>query len=210
MPNETLHPWLSTQEAYRAAVKAAGIPMRKLPARAQALGHDEMLSEALSILTECALPPREREHTMCAECSKMIPEGRRRNSKYCSPQCNNKAGVRRSRQRGKGFTVEAPPAPPKTHIGSMWSWPEDQIEQYAVREVGYRLLHFVNKGQLEVPASQTLYNIAIAEPEALEDARDLVEAWLEGHGVHCSGTETVEDLAEAARNVLNGATLEPA
>ena len=200
--NNLLHPWLGTSEAYRAAVKAVSIPMRKLPARAQMLGHDELLSEALSILTECALPPRDRERTVCAECGHIIPETLRKGAKYCTPQCNSKAGVRRSRMRGKGFDAPPPPAHPKTHIGTMWAWPEDQREQYAIREVGYRLLHFVSKGQLETPSSQTLYNLAVAEPEALENARDIIEAWLESHGIRSTGHETVEELAESARYVL--------
>lgn len=166
------------------------------------IGRDELLSEALSILTECALPPREQGAVICAECSKPIPETVRKGSKYCTPQCGKRAGVKRLRMRGKGFDSAPPPAPPKTHIGSMHQWPEPEMFSYAVREVGFRLLNFVRLGHLETPASQTLYNLAAAvEPDELEEMREIVEAWLEANGVRCDGTECIEDLAQAVFNV---------
>lgn len=197
-----LHPWLSTPEAYRAAVAAVSIPMSKLPARALMIGRDELLSEALSILTECALPPREERAVICADCSKPIPDTVRAGAKYCTPQCGKRAGVKRSRLRGKGFDQAPPPAPPKTHIGSMHQWPPAEMVSYAVREVGFRLLNFVRLGHLETPASQAIYNLAAAlEPDETEALRELVEAYLEDCGVRCDGSESVEDLAQAVLNL---------
>lgn len=204
MTQPLLHPWLGTHEAMRAAQRAVAIPLYKLGMRAQMIGADELLSEALSILTECALPPRERLQTICANCQGLIPEGRRKGAKYCSPQCSSSYRDQRSRGYGKAASAEVAPAHPKTHIGSMWSWPADEMESYAAREVGFRLCHFAGRGQLETPASQTLYNLAIAEPEALENDREIIEAWLEANGVHCSGAETIEELGEAAQYVIEG------
>ncbi len=166
------------------------------------IGRDELLSEALSILTECALPPRTEQRVMCADCGGLIPESMRRGAKYCSAACNKRAGVKRSRARGKGFDAAPPPAPPKTHIGVMWEWPADEIKSYAIREVGMRLCNYVRLGQLETPSSQTLYNLAIAgEPDETEELRGLVEAHLEDHGIMCDGSETIEDLAQAVFNL---------
>lgn len=85
MTQPLLHPWLQTEGAVRAARRAVAIPMSKLPVRSQMIGADELFSEALSILTECALPPRERQATLCAFCGGLIPETVRKNAKYCSP-----------------------------------------------------------------------------------------------------------------------------
>lgn len=195
-----LHPWLSTDEALRAATQAVTKSMNKLPGRGQMIGKDELLSEALSILTECALPPRDEPQPICAECGRKMPEDRRRNAKYCSPQCTSKAGVKRHRMRGKGFDVAPPPQPPKTHIGSMWQWPEESRFAYAVQEVAFRLCHYISTGHLETPASQTLYNLAVADVVD-EDALGIVHAWLEANGVLATGDESTEDLLEAISNL---------
>lgn len=52
-----LHPWLSTPEAAEAARRALAIPLALMGAKAAMVGDDELFSEALAILTECALPP---------------------------------------------------------------------------------------------------------------------------------------------------------
>jgi hypothetical protein len=164
------------------------------------VGKDELLSEALSILTECALPPRTETQVLCAECGSKIPDTVRKGAKYCTPQCSSKFRDRQCRLRGKGFDAKPAPAPPKTHIGSMWTWPEDQMFAYAVRQVGFQLLNYTRLGHLETPASQTLYNLALAG-EIDEDAREIAEAWLEANGIHCTGDETIEDLIEAVSHL---------
>lgn len=74
------------------------------------------------------------------------------------------------------------------------------MEQWATREVGFRLCNYVSLGRLETPSSQTLYNLAIAE-EVQPEARDLIEQWLEAQGVHCRGDETIEELTEVCRHI---------
>jgi hypothetical protein len=170
--------------------------MYKLPGRAQMIGADELLSEALSILTECALPPQQRVVSFCHDCGGPMPEGRRVNAKYCSPACTNRAGVKRYRNRAKGNDGDPVPAAPKTHIGSMWQWPDDQMLAYAIREVGFRLCHFVSTGRLETPASQIIANLSVAEDLAY-DAIEIAAAWLEANGVVTMGSESVEELLEA-------------
>lgn len=194
-----LHPWLSSEDAYKAAVAAVQVPMFKLPARSMMIGRDELLSEALSILTECALPPRDEQPVICAWCSKALPEDRRKGAKYCNAKCSSSFRDKASRQRGKGFDADPAPSHPKTHIGVMWQWPEDQMRSYATREVGFRLCNYVRTGHLETPASHTLYNLALANPEGMENARDLIEAWLEEQGIHCVGDEPIYELVDAVR-----------
>ncbi len=202
MTKPLLHPWLSTPASYKAAVAAVHTPFYKLPDRARMIGRDELLSEALSILTECGLPPRTEQQVICAECNKPLPANRRRGSKYCTPECGNRAGVKRSRLRGKGFDAAPPPAPPKVHIGVMWEWPLDQMHQYAVRQVGLVLCNYVRLGHIETPASQTLYNLALAvDIDENEQLRDMVESYLEDHGIFCEGDETIADLAQAVFNL---------
>lgn len=173
--------------------------MAKMGQRAYIVGFDELLAEALNILTECALPPRERERALCMECGKVNPPERRKNAKYCSPQCYQRAGSRRSRAGSVDAGVLPPPAHPQSHIGSMWTWPEDQFMAYATREVGYRLTNYLRTrgGANEISSSHTLYNLALAEPEALEDARTMIEEWLEDNGVITRGDESTDELGEA-------------
>lgn len=146
MTKPELHPWLSTPQALKAANDAVKYAARLVNTRH--LGDDELLSEALILLTECALPAREREVTVCLECGKSL-ENRRRGAKFCSETCNNRNGQKRHRAK----TAPAP-ASTKTHVGSMWSWPEDQRGNYAVREVGVRLCHLASKRRVEVPSSE--------------------------------------------------------
>ena len=97
------------------------------------VGTDELLSEAYAILTECALPPRERLVTVCAHCNGTL-ENVRSNAKFSSCKCKENYKDRRDRGR-----AESVPAAAASHIGAMWTWPEAERGKYAVREVGYRL-----------------------------------------------------------------------
>jgi len=51
------HPWLCAPEAIKAAKVAARDAM---PKAGRDMNYDELLSEALAVLAECALPPCER------------------------------------------------------------------------------------------------------------------------------------------------------
>jgi hypothetical protein len=199
MMMSNLHPWAQTTAAYRAAVQAASIPRRMLPARTQAVGIDELISEALVILAECALSPQADSDPGCRMCGGDIPDTVRRGAKFCSPQCRSRYGTRQNRSRAKGFEATAAEARAKTHIGSMWSWPEDKMLQYAVREIGYRLCNFLSKPDHEIPSSQWLANYAGAA--FITEDRECVEEWLESHGIHCDGSESEEDLAEAIKHL---------
>lgn len=148
MTKPSLHPWLSTSDAVRAAHTAVRIAERKMPRAAQAAGSDELFAEALIVLTECALPLRERGHLACAECGGSLAEVRA-GAKFCKPACANKNAVKRHRA-GK---QEAPPAPPKGHVGSMHSWPEGKRPEYAAREVGYALCNWLRTRPRETAVS---------------------------------------------------------
>lgn len=150
MTNPTLHPWLDTPQAVKAAHDAVRVAEARMTKAALDVGADELFSEALIILTQCALPPRERGHFACAECGARI-ENVRAGAKFCSVPCRNRNGVRRHRNNKEA----APPQPPPGFIGSMWSWPEDQRAEYAAREVGLALCNFLRSrlGRSEVPAS---------------------------------------------------------
>lgn len=153
-----LHPWLSTQEALSAARQAVSIPMSLLGGMARAVGSDELLSEALAILTECALPPR-NQPTSCAKCGESLA-GVRAGAKFCSASCRTTYAV--WVQREKTF-----PIPPTTraHVGSMHSWPVDEMMRYATREVGYVLCNYLRSHShpLEIPATDYLADYAQAE-----------------------------------------------
>ena len=157
-----LHPWLSTPDALTAARKSVGIPMTMVAGWARTIGADELLSEALAILTECALPPRDRAETVCASCGGSL-DYVRAGAKFCSDNCRKKHAV--WVQRGKAF-----PIPPSTagHFGSMHSWPEADMTRYAVREVGYVLNNYCRTRShvLETPASEYLAEYAQAEMES--------------------------------------------
>jgi hypothetical protein len=198
----TLHPWLGTPEAVQAARRAVRVPEYKMPGAARALGPDELLSEAFTILTECALPPRERGNVVCAECGGTL-ENVRAGAKYCGATCRNKAGVRRFRDDAK---PAPPPAQPKGHIGSMWTWPEDERMSYAAREVGLRLCHYLvtRSGRSETPGSPWLENTDLAQGASDPTARDVIEDFLVARGIDFDGTETLDELAEAATRLQGG------
>lgn len=194
MTKPQLHPWLNTPEAVKAAERAAKIPEYKMPAAARALGADELFSEALAILTECALPPRERGHVACASCGGSL-ENVRAGAKFCSPQCRKRQAA--NVMRGK---AEVLPAVPSGHIGSMWTWPEDERMSYAVREVGMRLCNYLRarSGRSEIPATPGIENAHVAEGVSEPEAREVIEDYLVSCGMDFDGTESLQELAEAA------------
>lgn len=204
-----LHPWLATPEATSAAQKAVQIPMSLLPGLAGIVGPDELFSEALAILTECALPPRDQPPAECAHCGGTL-EAVRKGAKFCSPHCRKSHAVNVQRSKGGtvarvrgGASAEALPPVTQAHVGSMHAWPESDRAKYAVREVGYALLNWLRTGRKgrEVPASEHISNMNLPVSEADQDAREWLTDWLENHGVRVAGDESFEELAEAARNV---------
>ena len=133
-----LHPWLSTPEALTAARRAVQIPRDRMGNWARSVGLDELESQALVILAECAQPkPQDYERSGCAHCGGSLEE-LRRGAKFCSRSCKSKYAVRV--QRGKG---ESLPSTTLAHIGSMWDWPADSMVAYARTQVGYVLLNYV-------------------------------------------------------------------
>ena len=152
-----LHPWLSAPDALTAARQAVSIPMTMLPGKARRIGSDELVSEALAVLTECALPPKERTPTPCANCGGSLNLVRA-GAKFCSTTCRNTHAV--WVQRGKAFAI---PARAGGHIGSMHSWPEADMMRYATREVGYVLNNYVRTYPVEIPAGDYLAEYAQAE-----------------------------------------------
>jgi hypothetical protein len=146
------HPWASTPEAINAARKAVSIPMAKMGRKAAIIGRDELESQALVILTECALESPEPVSTACARCGKPL-EHVRRNAKFCSSRCRNTYNMRV--RRGQ---EEAVPPNPLGHIGSMHSWDEGRMAQFAVQEVGMRLCNYVTTRHdtIETPSSDAL------------------------------------------------------
>lgn len=145
-----LHPWLDTPDALDAAKNAVRIPMAMMGRNARAIGADELLSEALAILTECARPAVDRTPGTCARCGGSLDQVRA-GAKFCSPRCRHIYAV--WVQRGKAFAL-----PPSTrgYVGSMWGWPEADRMRYAVREVGYALNNYVRTRPPEHPSSDYL------------------------------------------------------
>lgn len=189
-----LHPWLSTPEAAKAAKAATLIPLKLLGQRARIVGADELLSEAFAILTECALPLPEPPKASCAKCGGSL-ENVRRGAKFCSKLCKDLHG--KKVERGKRQVI---PASAPSHIGSMWSWPEDQRQQYAVQEVGYRLNNWLRTQHhlVEIPATEFMPNMAGPAEAAEVTPREFLEDYLESKGVKATGTETFRELYEAA------------
>lgn len=198
----SLHPWLATPEALEAARKAVQIPMSLMAGKALLVGADELLSEALAILTECALPPREVMRALCAKCQGPL-EGVRNGAKFCSPDCRKQYAV----QRGRG-KVEVLPARTGAHIGSMWKWPEDERAKFAIREVGYCLNNYLRSQRFggEIPASfaggQELGHRALArllyDPELEDSPEEFIANYLEQRGLQVLGDESFEELCQAA------------
>ena len=187
----------------QAAHRAVKVPEYKMPAAAKAVGSDELLSEAFAILTECALPPRERGNLTCAQCGKDL-ENVRAGAKFCSKQCKHLNTMQRRRA---GYR-EAVLAPPKGHVGSMHSWPEDERMSYAAREVGLQLCNYVRirAGRLETAASPHLENADLAHDDAdVESVRSVLEDYLVEHGIEFTDDDSTRDLIEAVQH-LRGLT----
>lgn len=131
--NATLHPWINSPEVRRVVRVAVEVAIKKQGAKALAIGREELASEGYMILVECAMPrPEDADPDGCAYCGGSL-EGVRKGAKFCSPTC-------RVRAHRAGQVV---PAVPLGHIGSMWSWPEAERANWAVREVGHRLANYV-------------------------------------------------------------------
>lgn len=198
MTTPEFHPWLSTPEAYAAAQKSVSIPMSLMGGKATIVGSDELLSEALVILTECALPPRSQAPAACARCGGSLAKVRA-GAKFCSANCRKQHAVNVGR-------AKAPLIPARTgaHIGSMWAWPEDQRTAYAIRQVGYCLNNYLRTcvHSIETPVDMlnSRYQAMPDGPESETPTRDRIEEYLESRGLVTDGTETLEDLAEAARH----------
>lgn len=211
-----LHPWLSTQAAVRAAEKAVEVPLAMMAGPAHAVGRDELASEALAILTECALPPRDRPDRFLASgvCSAEGcggPLSRPRSgspAKFCSPACRKLHAKRVTRTRAGSAKVTAealPSTSSASHVGSMHEWPEDQRVKYAIRTVGYVLCNWLRTRRpgAEISASDMIANMNVPVHVADDTPREFVENYLESKGVQVSGDETFSELCEAARNVKN-------
>jgi hypothetical protein len=207
-----LHPWLDSAEAVDAARKAVQIPLALLPGLAAIAGRDELYSEALAILTECALPPRDQLRETCARqgCGEELASVRK-GAKFCSQKCRRQHGmdVIRSKEgttRPHGASAVVLDATPQGHIGSMWEWPDDQRAKYAVRIIGYALNNWLRTGfkGREIPSTETLANMNVTSPEADQDAREWLTDWLEARGIRVTGDESFEELAEAASLLLGG------
>lgn len=157
-----LHPWLSTPEASAACEKAVEHAVKRAGIKALTLGRDELLSVARYLLTECAETVETANPTACAECGQPLEE-LRSGSLFCSSKCGTRNRVRAHRAAKKGEAVERVEHARLGHRGSMWTWPEDERYNYAIREVGMRLAnHAVTEWtQSEAsgtPASGWLYN----------------------------------------------------
>ena len=168
-----LHPWLSTPEATEAARKAIQIPLALLPSLAGRVSTDKLETQALVILTECAMPPRDLPPTECLRCGGSL-EDVRKGAKFCSPDCRKQYAV--NVQRSRGGSVERPrggsaatvlPPAAHAHIGSMYSWPESERRQYAVKTVGYALNNWLRTQHrwAEASASELLANMNVPAPE---------------------------------------------
>lgn len=195
-----LHPWASTPEAVSAARKAVQIPLSMMTGKALLVGTDELHSEALKILAECALPHREPEETVCATCSGSL-EGVRAGAKFCTPKC--RMAYAKKVQRKKH---EALPPRDLGHVGSMWEWPETDMSKYAIRQIGYCLNNYLRSCTygIETPVSYeaVVKNSAdMYAPETDETPADILSCWLETRGVQTTGDESFEELAEAVKHV---------
>lgn len=196
--NSQLHPWLSTPEALAAAKRAVNVPRTYLAGRTRIVGVDELESQALVILAECAQPHPKTVEAGCAHCGESL-DGLRKGAKFCGRSCKSKFSMKVV--RGKEETL-APST--QAHVGSMWTWPAEQMAAYAQQQVGFVLLNYVRSCHFaaEITASEAIANMDVTA-EADEDPRELVVSYLEAHGVRSDGTETFAALAEAALSVRN-------
>lgn len=199
-----MHTWASTSEAQTAARAALRVPYAKLPGLASRFGADELYSEALAILAECALPPRDTSPTSCAGCGASLAN-KRKGAKFCGQSCRRQQGmdVMRSKtgKRPRGKTSTALPAVAAGHIGSMWAWPEEQRARYAAREIGLVLCNWLRtNARREQSASHIIDNLD--RPAVIDSTprADLID-FLESHGLAVSGDETFRELVEAAMRI---------
>jgi len=95
------------------------------------------------------------------------------------------------------------PNEPQGHVGSMHTWPVDDMEAYAVKEVGWALCNYLRTGGKgrELAASETIANMSLANPEPDLGARAFLIDWLEAQGLKVEGTEGFDELAEAAMTI---------
>lgn len=199
----TLHPWINTPEARSAAKTAVRIPLEKLPRMAYRIGRDELEAEALAVLTECATPVEETKPKGCAQCGGDLSK-KRRGTKFCGPVCKGTYGyaVRAARlgtPNTRGGQRSESIDHTYAHKGSMWTWPEDRMEAFAVRQIGLVLANFVRTfTEPTIPASDTLANLNVAEKAPDGAAYDYIVDFLEESGLTVMGDETFEELAEAA------------
>lgn len=216
-----LHPWLNTAEAVKAAHDALWCPRLNLPGLFRLVGNDELESEALAILTGCALPPLP-QRAVCARegCGEELAAVRK-GAKFCSQKCRRQQsmdvlrskdgprsdGPRVGRPRTTGMaSADVVVDGPKAYVGSMWSWPVDQMGAYASRTVGLELCNWLRTRHLdkEFSASEFLANMHVAEVESDQSAYEFLTDWLESRGLTVLGDETFEELAEAASLLRGG------
>lgn len=142
---KVMHEWAGSPAARRACLIAA----RKASAESGYEDWEELYSEALVILTECATPSVTGS---CAACGAALTS--RGNSLTCSPRCRKAL----QRMRLRGAPVPTSRAAAMAHDGSMFSWPADQMAAYAVTQVSSVLRYWIRDqgAQSEVPSSQWL------------------------------------------------------
>lgn len=163
MTSQALHPWLSTPEAMTACRKSVEVAVKLAGIKALTLGRDELLSVARYLMTECAAPPRETVEQGCARCGGSLAEVRK-GAKFCSAKCRfDHANGRRVPGEPLASTGTRLPDSEHAHIGSMWTWPEDQRLNYAIREVSRRLanhavVQWTRSEASGTPSSGWLYN----------------------------------------------------
>jgi hypothetical protein len=107
--------------------------------------------------------------------------------------------------------AEVLPSRPGAHIGSMWSWPEEERSAWAAREVGFVLNNYLRtrRHAAETPMSEALANMNVAVEEGDEDAREFLTRWLEDRGFVVEGEESFAELAEAAKHARAEARVAP-
>jgi hypothetical protein len=121
-----LHLWLSSPEALATTRHAVFRASTYFPERARFVGLDELESQALVILSECAQPkPQWYERPKCAHCGQVI------------------------------HLTSAVPGCTQAHIGSMWDWPADQMAECAIQQTAFCLLNYLRSCNFaaEIPNS---------------------------------------------------------
>lgn len=116
------HPWLSSPESLYAAQTATRIPRTLLPDLTRRITIDALETQALRILTECALPPGTPLAVRCLRCGGSLGNARV-GARFCTRDCRDM------------FARAVTPV----HAGSMWTWPEGDMARSAAREIGYAL-----------------------------------------------------------------------